>query len=119
MIQRVGEVWIVLDALDECSQEERSQKRGLLSRIKDWVVSQQVSIHLLVTSRPEQDIKSTLHCWVRDQNIIPIQSDLVLEDIRAYVHAIVRLDEGLSRWRSQPEVQNQIESALIEKAGGM
>lgn len=43
-------------------------------------------------------------------DIVPIQSDLIADDIRAYVHTRVREDNGFKRWRSLPEVQDEIES---------
>jgi hypothetical protein len=72
-----------------------------------------------VTSRPEPDIKSEVSEWARDDDIVPIQSDLITDDIRAYVHTRIREDNGLKRWRSQPEVQDEIETRLMEKADGM
>src|SRR5947199_1470177 len=62
MIDQVKEVWILLDALDECNTKgdkaPRSEK--LLSWMKDLLNSEQRNVHLLVTSRPEQDIKSVI-----------------------------------------------------------
>lgn len=119
MIQQVGEVWIVLDALDECQIRKEYPVGGLLPWIEHLLGSQQTNVHLLVTSRPEQDIKSAIGNWAREQDIVPIQSGLVAEDIRAYVHTRVRKHQGLSRWQSRPEEQGEIEAALTEKANGM
>ncbi|KAI0206014.1 hypothetical protein F4808DRAFT_455506 [Astrocystis sublimbata] len=119
MVQQAGEVWIVLDALDECSTRKEHATEGLLSWIQNLRLSQ-VNVHLLVTSRPEQDIKSAIRSWAQHQDIIPIQSNLIQEDIKAYVHARVREPGELSnRWHTRPDIQAQIEDALIEKADGM
>jgi len=48
-----------------------------------------------------------------------IQSDLVADDIRAYVRTRIREGNGLSRWRLQQDIQQEIENRLMEKAGGM
>ncbi|KAI1439483.1 hypothetical protein F5Y02DRAFT_425549 [Annulohypoxylon stygium] len=117
MVQQAGEVWIVLDALDECSTRT-GHRAELLSWIEN-LQGLQMNTHILVTSRPEQDIKSTIEGLVPSQNIIPIQSDLIKEDIRAFIHASVRKHQGLKRWQSRPDVQDKIETALIEKADGM
>lgn len=119
MVQHAGEVWIVLDALDECRTRKGHPTEGLLRWIESIRSSQEINIHLLATSRPEQDIKSAIETWVRQQDVIPIQSDLVAEDICAYVHTKVREDKGLSRWKSRPDVQDEIESTLTQKAHGM
>ncbi|KAF5521492.1 hypothetical protein CGCA056_v006881 [Colletotrichum aenigma] len=81
MVQQIGEVWIVLDALDECQTRTGPRNEGLLHWIERVLHSPQLNIHLLITSRPEHDIKSALERFVDDQIIL--QSDLVTEDIRA------------------------------------
>jgi hypothetical protein len=81
---------------------------------------EQRNIRLLVTSRPEHDIKTVLSTLAKsEENIIPIQSDLVYDDVRSYVRTRVREDAGLKRWRSRPEVLEEIETQLMEKANGM
>ncbi|KAI0864284.1 hypothetical protein F4860DRAFT_465757 [Xylaria cubensis] len=124
MIKEISEIWIVLDALDECPAfvqdvvGNEHPRRELLSWIKNlW--NSQMNIHLLITSRPEQDIKEAIESCPCNKTIVPIQNDLVGEDIRAYIHTRVREHQGLKRWQSHPEVQKEIESQLIEKAGGM
>jgi Cdc6-like AAA superfamily ATPase len=118
MIQQAGEVWIVLDALDECQRREEFPDVGLLSWIKDLHKCHS-NIHLLVTSRPEQDIKRAIERWAGSENIIQVQSDLVESDIQDYIHARVRGDGELKRWQSRPNVQSEIEATLIKKADGM
>lgn len=54
MISSPEEVWIVLDALDECTS--RGELLAWLRNVtQDSLI--QVKMHVLVTSRPEQDIK--------------------------------------------------------------
>ncbi|KND89507.1 Ankyrin repeat domain-containing protein 50 [Tolypocladium ophioglossoides CBS 100239] len=119
MVQQAGSVFIVLDALDECQTRKAYPTGGLLPWIQSLVDSQQTNVHLFVTSRSEQDIKSAIETWARNQDIIHIKSDLVADDISAYIHARVRQNEGLKRWQSRPEVQDEIEAVLEEKANGM
>jgi hypothetical protein len=61
MIDSLDSLYIVLDALDECSTRAGSHSEGLLSWMEDLLGSKQRDIHLLVTSRPEQDIQSKLN----------------------------------------------------------
>ncbi|KAF4534640.1 uncharacterized protein LTHEOB_12918 [Lasiodiplodia theobromae] len=118
MVQEAGEVWIILDALDECQTRKGHSAEGLLSWMESIRSSQQTNVHILATSRPEQDIKSAIEKWNRKQ-VISIQSDLVANDIDAYIHTRVRQHTGLSRWQKKPDVQKLIEVTLSNKADGM
>ncbi|KAL1613693.1 hypothetical protein SLS54_010390 [Diplodia seriata] len=116
MIRQAGEVWIVLDALDECPNRTQKSNEGLLSWLERLMASQQTNVHLLVTSRPEHDIESAIGKWARKQDTIPIQGQLVTDDIRSYVHTWIK---QLTRWESKREIQDEIETTLVEKADGM
>jgi hypothetical protein len=119
MIEQAKEVWIILDALDECCTRIGSLTEGLLSWMKDLLKSKQRNVHLLVTSRPEQDIKSEVSELAHNDDIVSLQSDLIADDIQAYIHTRVRRGNGLKRWRSNPEVQDEIETRLMKQADGM
>ncbi|KAH8678369.1 ankyrin repeat protein [Xylariales sp. PMI_506] len=118
MIQQAGEVWIVLDALDECQTRKEYLAGGILSWLQSLRDSH-LNVHLLVTSRPEQDIQKTIEKWARKEDIIPLRDGLIGDDIRAYIKARVRNSEGLGRWKTRPDIQEKIEATLIEKAKGM
>jgi Cdc6-like AAA superfamily ATPase len=119
MIEQVEEVWVVIDALDECRTRKGRSTEGLLSWIRDLLNAEQRNAHLLATSRPEQDIKSDISELTCNDSIIPIQSELINDDIYAYVQTRVREDNDLKRWRSKPKIQNEIVTVLTEKADGM
>ncbi|KAF2496459.1 hypothetical protein BU16DRAFT_609515, partial [Lophium mytilinum] len=119
MLQLVDEVWIVLDALDECSTRSGNPTEGLLSWITGLRNPEHGNVHLIVTSRLEEDIKSEICEWVHKDNLMPLRGDSITADIRAYVRTRIREDKGLKRWRSRPEVQNDMETRLMEKADGM
>lgn len=112
-IQRAGEVWIVLDALDE--HEEQSRAKELLPGIKT-LRDCASNTHILVTSRPEIDIKRGIEDWARDGEIILLKNDSVNHDIRGYVEAMVA---RMARWQERPDIQEKIKDALIKKADGM
>ena len=118
MIQEIDEVWIVLDALDECHKRNGTHTEGLLPWIKRLHYTPG-NAHLLVTSRQEEDIKSALSEWARSEDMMHIQSKLVTNDIQGYIYARVREGNGLRRWRSRPKVQEEIETKLMKKAEGM
>lgn len=119
MIKQAKEVWIVLDALDECMTRRGPPTEGLLSWIRGLLDSEERNVHLVVTSRPEHDIESELRELPQNQNIVPLESDLVTDDIRAYVGKRVRKGKGFMRWQTRPSIQQEIESGLMEKANGM
>lgn len=84
MLCQIGEVRIVLDALDECKM-----RSGLLSGI-EYICRQQRKVHLLVTSRLEHDIESSIGVWARNKDVIPTQSELITIDLRAFISTRVR-----------------------------
>lgn len=114
MIQLGNGVWIILDALDECQPRTK-----LLQWIKILMDSQKSKVHLLVTSRPEQDIESAITRWAYKESIVRIRSTLIADDIQAYILARVREHAGLNRWQSHPEIQQEIGDTLTNKADGM
>ncbi|KAK8036681.1 hypothetical protein PG993_008664 [Apiospora rasikravindrae] len=115
MLQKVGEVWLILDALDECYLRDTSFANGLLPWIKR-IRGSGVNVHMLVTSRPEYDIKAAIEGWACGDEIIPLQSSRVEADIKVYIKfKINQVDE----WRTRPDIQKEIEDALIQKANGM
>lgn len=114
MVQEAGRIYILLDALDECSTLEDHHTRGLLSWI-DSFRSSRSSAHLFATSRPEHVIRSQMDAWA-DVIHFPLDSHLTQDDINSYIVARVR---QLSRWHSRTEIQHEVICALSSKANGM
>lgn len=75
-------------------------------------------MHLLVTSRREPDIESTLEDIVNDQSRICLQSALVDKDIQRYVQDRLATDKLLQKWRKD-DVRQEIEAVLKDGAKGM
>ena len=117
-IKQADRALIILDALDECKNRKGDETEGLLSWIRHLQELGLNNVHLLVTSRPEQDIKTTLEAQIGKEKIISLQSNLVSQDIYNYIHASVQEYEGFRRWRGRPEVQVEIKNQLVEKANG-
>ena len=114
MIREFDETFVILDALDECKE-----RQNLLEDIDEMVGWKMEKLHILVTSRRENDIKESLEPLINDENVICIQSKLVTDDIRAYIHERLLTDRRLRRWQKKPEVQREIETTLTGKADGM
>ena len=113
MSEEFPATYIILDALDECTDRE-----ALMSTIETVASWQLESLHVIVTSRKERDIESSLESLVDAYNIMPLQSALVDEDIRKYVRHRISIDKKLKKWRGG-EMQAEIEVALMRGAHGM
>lgn len=114
MIESFDETFFILDALDECN--DRLELLENLEKISKLGLG---SLHILATSRRENDIEEALNLLVGDQEKISIQSAVVNNDIRAYLHSRIHTDRGLRRWQRHPKVQQEIEEKLMEKVDGM
>lgn len=108
------DVYIILDALDECS--EREELLEFLERIMSWNVEH---LHILASSRPERAIEEGIRYLIKDDNRVKVQSDLINDDIRTYIRGRLDMDPKLKRWQKRPDVRDEIESCLMDKAEGM
>nr|RBQ91348.1 hypothetical protein FVER53263_09390 [Fusarium verticillioides] len=116
MLSLAGEVFIVIDALDE--YENRSiQRHELLAWIERFGI-EPVNAHLLVTSRPEHDIKTSIETWANSGSIISLQTDNVGRDISDYVRDIVIKSPSFARWHGHTSTLDDIVNALTTKADG-
>ncbi|KAF1954428.1 hypothetical protein CC80DRAFT_567678 [Byssothecium circinans] len=114
MMQEFPHIYIVLDALDECSG--RAELMDILETVSAWQLQ---NLHTLLTSRRERDIKSSLETFIRRQDVICLQSELVDRDIHKYVQQRLSDDKRLSRWGRDPALRQDIEAALMKGAQGM
>ncbi|KAJ8108074.1 hypothetical protein ONZ43_g6538 [Nemania bipapillata] len=112
MIEEFDQVFIILDALDEC--EDREDLIDSINEIIGWSLQ---TLHFLATSRMEGEIADGLN--VTEEQKLHIQSDLIEEDIRAYIHARLQMDKKLRRWQKDKKDQEIIVGTLMEKSDGM
>ncbi|EJP61140.1 Ankyrin repeat protein [Beauveria bassiana ARSEF 2860] len=113
MMQVAAHVSVLLDALDECS--ERSK---LLEWMQDFIPAF-ANVHLLSTSRAEDDIKNGLRSLIGDVNCIHLNNDSINADIRSYTNTRLHKGEEFKRWAKLPEVLDSIENIVSRKADGM
>jgi hypothetical protein len=104
------EKYIVLDALDECTDRVE-----LLAFIRELTASNAVSLHILATSRREKDIEDEMNSLAHHN--INIQSTIVDTDIRIYIQDRMGNDAKLKKWPTS--VQDEITDALMKRADGM
>ncbi|KAH7074055.1 hypothetical protein FB567DRAFT_188329 [Paraphoma chrysanthemicola] len=108
------QVYIVLDALDECTQRQE-----LMDVLESVAKSQLNNVHLLLTSRKERDIESSLENYVEANNTVCLERDVVDKDIQLYVQQRLRDEKSLVKWNQDAAVRQEIEHALMRGAHGM
>jgi Cdc6-like AAA superfamily ATPase len=108
------DVFIVLDALDEC--EELETVFDILEDMERWTDS---NVHVVFTSRETKDIKEFVDGLEINKSMIRLSAAVVKQDIRMYIRDRLRTDRNLKRWRNHPKVQEEIEDSLVDKSDGM
>jgi hypothetical protein len=109
LISGFRNVYIVIDALDECKELNLLLK--FLIKLHVWQIPQ---CHILVTSRKEQDIVEALSsvASVIDLSKMPVNSDIM-----AYVDYVLEKEPELQKW--QEAGKRMIKETLGKKANGM
>jgi hypothetical protein len=110
ILEAFNDVFIILDALDECSE-----RRDILKWIKEMTSWRKGKLHLLATGRPEEDIAK--HLRLLDPDHVYIKQDLITCDVKRYVDYILDGDDAFDRW--DDEIKANIKSKLLDSAGGM
>lgn len=80
MLQDAGEMWLILDALDECLPRSGIKDPGLLSWLGD-ILSRQQGLHVLVTNRPVPPILWNMTPQKNPFPMYDIGTVISLEDI--------------------------------------
>ncbi|KAI9762711.1 MAG: hypothetical protein M1840_001178 [Geoglossum simile] len=112
LLSSSSKTYLVIDALDECSEQERESFLASLGEIKSAACG---NYGVFITSRPETDIQRKIGELSPVE--VAIQPGLVDEDIRAHVRACLVKDVKLKKW---PEVvKTEIEDRLTSGANGM
>jgi hypothetical protein len=110
MLSNTTKTYIILDALDECT--DREELLEFIQEINGWKVG---NLHILATSRNERDIEAALKPILTSQ--ISIQDVQVNDDIKLYIRQRLCDDPKLKEWPTR--VKGEIEEALLGGAQGM
>lgn len=114
--QATRDIFLVLDALDECPNRGENERGKLLQAIEEIHTSSSSNIHLLVTSRVLNDIQNVLLPFIGNSRISVEVSDSK-EDIGTFVSSQLLHDPLLNIW---PEgVKAEIEKVLLDTCDGM
>jgi hypothetical protein len=98
--QGFTQVYVVLDALDECRQ--RLELMDVLETVDGWQLD---NLHLLMTSRKEWDIKRSLEGYIDEEDAVCLQRDVVDLDIQRYVQQRLGDDKGLAKWNKDAAIR--------------
>ena len=110
LLKSFNSAYILLDALDEC--KDREDLLDLINVLRGWNIK---DLHVLATSRKENDIATSLEPLVTCQ--LCIQSALVDADVRLHIQERLSNDPKLKKW--PVNVRKEIESALMRGSKGM
>jgi hypothetical protein len=88
----------------------------MLETVAGWQLD---NMHLLVTSRKERDIESSLESYVKEEDTVCLQRDVVDKDIQRYVTQRLSDDKALAKWNKDAVVKQEIEASLTNGARGM
>ena len=110
VLESFREVYIVIDALDECEQGEE-----VLRWIQKLVESRDDRLHLLVSSRQDHHFRNAFQTPAT--SILTLDEYTFEKDIQLYIRERLSTDPRMMRWPSS--VQNDIENSLMVNAGGL
>lgn len=114
-VSRVERTFIVVDALDECSKDER---KLLVSFLAELIRSKPHGVKIFLTSRPESDLEQLLS----GSNKFSISADDTTKDIRLYVEHILTqriVDRAILDGKVEPELKQHLVDTISEQADGM
>jgi hypothetical protein len=112
--------YIIIDALDECPNNigTPSAREMVLNFVEDLVGSNHSNLFMCITSRPEQDITTTLNPLAPPSRRVSLHEEVgQREDIDSYVRSFVQSNRAMRRWRM--EDRELVIDMLSERANGM
>jgi hypothetical protein len=113
-----GQIYIVVDALDECPNVSGtpSAREEVLDLVEELVDLKLPNLHICVASRPEIDIRGVLEPLTSLQISVHDEKGQK-EDIINYIKSFVHSDRRMRKWKNVD--QELAINMLSEKADGM
>lgn len=108
-------VYLVLDAIDECPQDasEREILLGLIRRIQEWSLD---NLHVLLTSRKEQGIDDALQPLFKIPTFNRIDLERRREEVDRDIGAFIDQAISLKSW--PPKIKQEVKRVLLKGADG-
>ncbi|EWZ78701.1 hypothetical protein FOWG_17079 [Fusarium oxysporum f. sp. lycopersici MN25] len=111
MIQTAGKVFIIIDALDECTAREE-----LLQWLKHLASRK---AQLIVTGRPEVEFESAIPRSFGKRNCVQLDKNVINADIRSYVEATLEQKPDFVDKKLSPSILEEIRDKIGDGADGM
>ena len=117
-VPKQGELYIVVDALDECPNFPGypTPREQVLAILRELVVSRLPHVHFCFTSRPEVDIRNAMED-LAVHNVSLHEQDGQNQDIFDYIKFIFSSDRHIQRWKE--EDRQLAKDTLLSEARGM
>lgn len=113
-----GEIYIVMDALDGCSNFSGypTPREKVLTIIEELINLCLLHVHFCITSRLEVDIQYVLEAFALHE--VPLHKQAgQIQDIFNYTEYVVSSDPQMRRWKE--EDRRLVVKTLTERGGGM
>lgn len=112
LVRAFKQVYVLIDALDESPRDKhREAMLDALADIRSW---SEPSLHILVSSRDEPDIREELDIPPKD--IIRVQNKSHDNDIASFISEHLQDNRRLRKWH---EYHTQIKTTLTSRAKGV
>ncbi|EZF35677.1 hypothetical protein H101_00809 [Trichophyton interdigitale H6] len=111
--EAIENIFIAIDALDECPLDNRQELLDFLTTISSWEPS---NLHVFLTSRPESDIKEALSP-LSMVTAVSVGGFSVTQDITNHIRSQLSSDPALKKLPAK--LKSEIERKLIADADGM
>jgi len=114
-----GQIYILIDALDECDKSSRGFRQAFLENLAELFPieqgkgSENIDVKLLITCRPESDISDEL---IDPRRSVRIDSSKINADLWKYIQT--RVNELSTKKKYPSKLKQDIQGTLSEKAGG-
>jgi hypothetical protein len=117
-VSRQVPIYLIVDALDECPHTTGlpSSRDQVLALVEKLAKLNQSNLRLLITSRPEVDIRVSLEPLTSNRMSLHDQCGQ-RNDIVEFIHSVVHSDKNMRRWRD--EDKGLVIYTLSDKADGM
>jgi NACHT domain len=117
-VPRQGELYIVVDALDECPDfpGPRTPREQVLTILRDLVALHLPHVHFCFTSRPEVDIRNVMEA-LAVRNVSLHEEVGQKQDISNYIESIFSSNRKIQCWRE--EDKQYAKDKLLSGARGM
>ena len=117
-VPRQGELYIVVDALDECPSFSGypTPRERVLEILQELVVLRLPHVHFCFTSRPEVEIRSAMEV-LAVYKVSLHEQDGQKQDVSNYIKSIFSSDPKIQRWKE--EDKKLAKDTLLSGARGM